>query len=182
MTSSHSFDALSYNVADNGVADIIIDVKNQRMNILTPQLHRDIGNVARLLASDDTAIGAVIQSAKSTFMAGGDLKRLAGLYDLNRSPGEAFEQSRTFSVALRQLETCGKPVAAAINGTALGGGLELALACHYRVAVNHPKVLLGQPETTVGLIPGAGGTQRLPRLIGMKEAADLILWGKFISP
>ena len=182
MTSSHSFEAISYNDADNGVADIIIDVKNQRMNILTPQLHRDIGNVARLLASDDTAIGAVIQSAKSTFMAGGDLKRLAGLYDLNRSPAEAYEQSRTFSVALRQLETCGKPVAAAINGTALGGGLELALACHYRVAVNDPKVLLGQPETAVGLIPGAGGTQRLPRLIGMKEASDLILWGKFISP
>ena len=77
MTSSHSFEAISYNVADNGVADIIIDVKNQRMNILTPQLHRDIGNVAKFLASDDTAIGAVIQSAKSTFMAGGDLKRLA---------------------------------------------------------------------------------------------------------
>ena len=182
MPGSHIFENLSYSVADNGVAAITIDVRNERMNILTPELHREIGEAADMLAADEKAVGAVIQSAKSSFMAGGDLKRLAGLYDLDRTPEEAYEQSRTFSQSLRRLETCGKPVAAAINGTALGGGLELALACHYRVVINNPKILLGLPETTVGLIPGAGGTQRLPRLIGMKDAADLIISGKFVNP
>src|SRR5690606_14977145 len=77
---------------------------------------------------------------------------------------------------------CGKPVAVAINGTALGGGLELALACHYRVVADNPEILIGLPEVSLGLIPGGGGTQRLPRLIGLKQATDLIVWSKRLSP
>jgi 3-hydroxyacyl-CoA dehydrogenase / enoyl-CoA hydratase / 3-hydroxybutyryl-CoA epimerase len=173
---------MSYEVTDDGIAIVTIDVKDRPMNILTPELHQDVGRVAEQLALDDKAIGAVIQSAKPAFVAGGDLKRLVGLYDLNQSPEEAYLQSRTFTEALRKLETCGKAVACAINGAALGGGLELALACHYRVVIDDPEIPLGLPETGVGLIPGAGGTQRLPRLIGIKEAAALILSGKHISP
>lgn len=173
---------LSYQLAENGIAIITIDVKDRPMNILTPELHQDVANIAEQLRLDDKAIGAVIQSGKSTFVAGGDLKRIVGLYDLNRTAEQAYLQSRTFTEALRKLETCGKAVACAINGTALGGGLELALACHYRVVVNNPKLLLGLPETSVGLMPGAGGTQRLPRLIGIKEAAELILSGRHIGP
>jgi len=100
---------------------------------------------------------------------------------MNRSPAEAYHQSRTYTESLRKLETCGKPVAVAVNGTALGGGLELMLACHHRVVLDDEKVQLGLPEVTIGLLPGGGGTQRLPRLIGLERAADLILSGRRIG-
>jgi 3-hydroxyacyl-CoA dehydrogenase/enoyl-CoA hydratase/3-hydroxybutyryl-CoA epimerase len=182
MPDPTTFETLSYQLADNGVAFITIDVKDRPVNVLTPELHREIGEVAEFLASDENAIGAVIHSGKASFMAGGDLKRIVRYYDMQRTPEEAYTQSRTFSESLRKLETCGKPVAVAVNGTALGGGLELALACHYRVVLDSPKVLLGMPEVTLGLLPAGGGTQRLPRLIGLKKAVSLILSGKRISP
>jgi len=177
-----AFETMTYAVADNGVAIITIDVKDRSMNVLTPALHQDVAKAAERLKNDASAIGAVLRSGKPTFMAGGDLKRIVGLYDQKRSVEEAYLQSSTFTESLRALETCGKPVAVMINGTALGGGLELALACHYRVVLNDPKIKLGLPETTLGLMPGAGGTQRLPRLIGLKKAADLILSGTSVSP
>ena len=177
-----SFGPLSYLLSDQGVVFITIDVKERRVNVLTPELHQAIGQAAKHLSADDDAIGAVIHSGKSSFMAGGDLKRIVRYYDMQRTAAEAYQQSRSYTESLRRLETCGKPVAVAINGTALGGGLELALACHYRVLVDKPKVLLGLPEVTLGLLPGGGGTQRLPRLIGLKTAADLILSGRYIHP
>lgn len=176
------FDTMSYRLADNGVAYISIDVKDRPVNVLTPEMHQDVGKVAEHLANDDAAIGAIIHSGKSSFMAGGDLKRIVSYYDMDRSPEDAYTQSRAYTESLRKLETCGKPVAVAINGTALGGGLELALACHYRVVLDDEEILLGLPEVTLGLLPGGGGTQRLPRLIGLKNAADLILSGKHIAP
>jgi len=177
-----SFDSLSYQLAESGVAFITIDVKDRPVNVLTPELHSAFGQVAGHLAADEGATGAVIHSGKSSFMAGGDLKRIVRYYDMQRTPAEAYEQSRTYTESLRKLETCGKPVAVAINGTALGGGLELALACHHRVVLDNPKILLGLPEVTLGLLPAGGGTQRLPRLIGLKAAADLILSGRYVDP
>jgi enoyl-CoA hydratase/carnithine racemase len=174
------FEPLSYQLADNGVAFITIDVKDRPVNVLTPELHKAIGTVAEHLSADENAIGAVIHSGKSSFMAGGDLKRIVRYYDMNRTPAEAYEQSRTYTESLRKLETCGKPVAVAINGTALGGGLELTLACHHRVLIDDPKALLGLPEVTLGLLPAGGGTQRLPRLIGLQAATQLILSGRYI--
>lgn len=182
MADATQFDTMSYRVADNGVAFIAIDVKERSVNVLTPEMHQDFGKVAEKLASDETAVGAVIHSGKSSFMAGGDLNRIVGYYEMNRSPEEAYRQSRTYTESLRKLETCGKPVAVAINGTALGGGLELALACHHRVVQDDDQIMLGLPEVTLGLLPGGGGTQRLPRLIGLKGAAELILTGKRVSP
>jgi len=173
---------LSYRRADNGVAFITIDVKDRPVNVLTPELHREIGEAAAILAADDKAVGAVVHSGKSSFMAGGDLNRIVRYYDMQRSPEQAYAESRPYTESLRKLETCGKPVAVAINGTALGGGLELALACHYRVVADDQGVMLGLPEVTLGLLPGGGGTQRLPRLIGLKQAASLILSGKRIGP
>jgi 3-hydroxyacyl-CoA dehydrogenase/enoyl-CoA hydratase/3-hydroxybutyryl-CoA epimerase len=177
-----SFEPLSYQLSNNGVVFITIDVKDRPVNVLTPELHKAIGEVADHLAADEKAIGAVIHSGKSSFMAGGDLKRIVRFYDMQRTAAEAYDQSRTYTESLRKLETCGKPVAVAINGTALGGGLELALACHHRVVIDNPKVLLGLPEVTLGLLPAGGGTQRLPRLIGLKAATDLILSGRYIHP
>jgi 3-hydroxyacyl-CoA dehydrogenase/enoyl-CoA hydratase/3-hydroxybutyryl-CoA epimerase len=182
MTQPTQFGPLSYRVSDRGVAFITIDVKDRPVNVLTTGFHRAVGDVAEHLAADDEAVGAVVHSGKDSFLAGGDLKRIVRYYDMQRTPREAYEQSRTYTVSLRKLETCGKPVAVAINGTALGGGLELALACHYRVVIDDAKVLLGLPEVRLGLLPAGGGTQRLPRLIGLKAAADLILSGRAVHP
>lgn len=182
MSQSPNFESLTYRCAANGVAWIAVDVPQQRYNILTPELHRELGEAARRLAADGNAKGAVFHSAKPTFMAGGDLKRIVRHYDMQRSPVEAYCQSRAYTESLRALETCGKAVAVAVNGTALGGGLELALAGHHRVVVDDDDILLGLPEVTLGLIPGGGGTQRLPRLIGIKAAAELILSGRHLKP
>lgn len=181
MSDTPSFDCLDYRLAASGVAFITIDVPDRPVNVLTPELHAAIGEVADHLAADDGARGAVIHSGKPTFLAGGDLNRIVRYYDLNRNPAEAYQQSRTYTRSLRKLETCGKPIAVAVNGPALGGGLELMLACHYRVVLDDPKVQLGLPEVTLGLLPGGGGTQRLPRLIGLEAAADLILSGRRID-
>ena len=93
-----------------------------------------------------------------------------------------FESCFALNKTFRAIETCGKPVVAAINGLALGGGLEICLASHYRIVADNPKIKLGLPEAKVGLLPGAGGTQRLPRLVGVMKAAPYLLEGKTMSP
>lgn len=181
MNAATSFANLGWQLADTGVVRVAIDVPGQRHNVLTPDLHRELGELARRLADEDVR-GAVIHSARDSFMAGGDLRRIVRYYDQGRSPAQAYAESRTFTESLRALETCGKPVAVAINGTALGGGLELALACHHRVVADDGRIRLGLPEVTLGLIPGGGGTQRLPRLVGIRQAAELILEGRQLTP
>ncbi len=180
--SNAEFETLHYRVTDQGVAIVSIDVPGRNVNVLTPDLHRELGDVVAVLAADESVIGIVLCSGKPGFIAGGDLMRIVRYYEMNRSAAEAYEQSRPFSRALRRLETCGKPVAVAINGSALGGGLEMALACHYRVVADDDEIKLGLPEVTLGLIPGAGGTQRLPRLIGLEKAVPMILDGTLVDP
>jgi 3-hydroxyacyl-CoA dehydrogenase/enoyl-CoA hydratase/3-hydroxybutyryl-CoA epimerase len=124
----------------------------------------------------------VVCSAKSSFMAGADIKDMVGAFDRGVTAREASEFSWQLHQLFRRMETCGKPLAAAINGVALGGGLELALACHYRVIEDGPKAGVGLPEVTIGLLPGAGGTQRVPRLIGIPEALRMITEGKQLAP
>jgi 3-hydroxyacyl-CoA dehydrogenase/enoyl-CoA hydratase/3-hydroxybutyryl-CoA epimerase len=131
--------------------------------------------------------GVVITSGKDAFCAGADLTMLEGLSrafaELAASQGEEaammrfFEESRRWSVLCRRIETCGKPWVAALNGTALGGGFELALACHRRIAADNPRTRLGQPEVKVGLIPGAGGTQRIARMMPPSDALQFLLKG-----
>ena len=173
---------IDYKVDTDGVAIVTIDVKDKPMNVMTPDFLADIAAVADRLAGDDTAKGAVITSGKNSFMAGADLKGIVDGFDRDRDVAEVYGWCRTLQQALRKLETCGKPVAAAINGTALGGGLEVCLACHYRVVGDNPRTLLGQPEVTIGLIPGAGATQRLPRMIGIEPALRLMTEGKHLRP
>ncbi len=129
------------------------------------------------MLEDSGVSGIVLTSDKRDFVVGGDLNELQAA----NTPGQVTEIVQSFIGALRRLETGGKPVVAAMPGSALGGGLELALACHYRLAANNPNARFGLPEVTLGLMPGAGGTQRLPRLIGLAAAAPLLLQGKRID-
>ncbi|ALL14886.1 3-hydroxyacyl-CoA dehydrogenase NAD-binding domain-containing protein [Caulobacter henricii] len=176
-------------VDSDGVALVTFDVPGRTMNTLTASVIKEIGEVVETIKSDAAIKGAVITSGKTTgFCAGADLGELGGSGGIGGGgSGEeglkaAFEAGFALNKAFRALETCGKPVAAAINGLAMGGGLEIALACHYRVVADNPKIQLALPEAKVGLLPGAGGTQRLPRLMGVMNAAPYLLEGKSMKP
>jgi 3-hydroxyacyl-CoA dehydrogenase/enoyl-CoA hydratase/3-hydroxybutyryl-CoA epimerase len=129
--------------------------------------------VERLVAEKDSITGVVITSAKKTFFAGGDLKGMINLGPENA--GEAFDTVEAVKRDLRALETLGKPVVAAINGAALGGGLEIALACHHRIAADVKGLVVGLPEATLGLLPGGGGVTRTVRMFGIQTAFMNIL-------
>jgi len=174
---------LTVAVGPNGVAVLTIDTAGKPMNLATLQFGRELDEAVARIATDSEIKGAVITSAKADFMAGGDIHGMVASYDTLGTAAEVYHTiARPFTEVLRRLETSGKPYAAAINGTALGGGLELALACHFRVVADLPKLILGCPEVTIGLIPGAGGTQRLPRMLGIKSAVDLLLEGRRLLP
>jgi 3-hydroxyacyl-CoA dehydrogenase/enoyl-CoA hydratase/3-hydroxybutyryl-CoA epimerase len=173
---------ITYKLDNEGVVTLTIDVPDRPMNVLTPELIAEIAENAEKISDDDKVKGVVIVSGKTSFIAGADLKDLVTAHDRGASLKQCYDWSQELSQAYRKLETCGKPVAVAINGVALGGGLELCLACHYRVLADSPKATVGLPEVQVGLLPGAGGTQRLPRLIGIREALPLMLEGRHVKP
>lgn len=175
------YETLNYSVSGAGVATILIDIPGASANIVSEQFRDELASVIDRIADDSAVKGGVISSAKSDFMAGGDLKQMMTLFDQGLNVEQALAIANQMKPVLRRLETCGKPFVAAINGPAMGGGLELCLACHGRVAADDPKVLLALPEVTLGLIPGAGGTQRLPRLIGIAKALPLMLKGERLS-
>ena len=193
-TSAHRADAGSSTASDDmkmvklevdseGVAIVTIDDPGRKVNITSPALVAELMAVLDRVAAAPTIKGAVITSGKvGTFVAGGDIKDFATAHDRGVTLQQAFEIANSWNVDLRRVETCGKPIAAAINGAALGGGLELALCCHYRVLIDDPKAVVGQPEVTLGLLPGGGGTQRLPRLIGIEKALPLLLEGRRLEP
>lgn len=165
------------------VAVLTIDVRDRPMNVLTDDFIADLATAVDRIAADPQVRGAVITSGKSNgFLAGADLKDLVTAYDAGVTAVEGAAKSAHYSALLRRMETCGKPFAAAINGLALGGGLELCLACHHRVLSEETSAQIGLPEVKVGLLPGAGGTQRLPRLIGIPAALPLLLEGKSLKP
>jgi 3-hydroxyacyl-CoA dehydrogenase/enoyl-CoA hydratase/3-hydroxybutyryl-CoA epimerase len=167
---------------DDGVVILTLDDPNQSANTMNAAYGESIkATVDRLEAERDEIAGVVITSAKKTFFAGGDLN------DLRAAKPDDAEQVaawvRENKAVLRRLETLGKPVVAAINGAALGGGLEICLACHHRVALDDPKVQLGFPEVQLGLLPGAGGVTRTVRMFGIVNALmQLLLQGQRIRP
>jgi 3-hydroxyacyl-CoA dehydrogenase / enoyl-CoA hydratase / 3-hydroxybutyryl-CoA epimerase len=173
---------IKYSVDGDGLALLVIDVPGRGMNVLTPALMAELDQCIDKAAGDDKVKGAVLTSGKQSFLAGADLKELVKVFERMSDRDEIFAFARSFSLLFRKLETCGKPFVAAINGTALGGGLELCLACHYRVALDDPKAKLGLPEVQLGLLPGAGGTQRLPRMIGIEKALPLMAEGTHLDP
>ena len=167
----------------NGVLHLVFDMPGRSMNVFSNAAIEELGRFADWLPKSDVA-GVVIRSGKpSAFCAGADLAELETAYDMIRAapPAErdrvAFDHFFRLSQGLRKLETAGKPVAVAIAGLALGGGCEFALAAHYRVIADHPQATFGLPESLVGLLPGGGGTQRLPRLIGIEAALPVLLEG-----
>ena len=167
----------------DGIALITFDVPGRSMNTLTSSVMAEIPQWIDKVKGDDAIKGVVLTSGKTSgFCAGADLGDMAdgmlGGADLQA----AYDAGWKLNGALRALETCGKPVAAAINGLALGGGLELTLACHYRVVEDDPKIQLGLPEIKVGLFPGGGGTQRLTRLVGVQAAMMAMSEGKSFRP
>ncbi|MFN3560137.1 MAG: 3-hydroxyacyl-CoA dehydrogenase NAD-binding domain-containing protein [Brevundimonas sp.] len=163
----------------DGIALITFDVPGRSMNTLTGSVMNEIPQWVDRIKTDDAIKGAVLTSGKASgFCAGADLGDIAGGMIGGTSLQDAFDAGWKMNGALRALETCGKPVAAAINGLALGGGLELTLACHYRVVADDSKIQLGLPEIKVGLFPGGGGTQRLTRLIGVQAALMAMSEGK----
>ncbi len=144
------------------------------VNTLSKAFNIEFGRIVEDLVGDETVVGIVVTSSKDDFAVGGNLDELRAA----RTPAEVAAIVDPFTAALRRLETGGKPVVAALNGTALGGGYELALGCHRRIAADRADAQFGLPEAGLGLMPGGGGTQRLPRLIGLAPAADLILRGR----
>ena len=169
---------ISYNL-DNSIAVIRWNMTTVPLNVLNDDSIPQFVEALDRAYADEAVSGIIITSDKAEFVVGADLKMM--LRNINLPKPEVFQRSRQLSQIFRKMETCGKPVVAAINGTALGGGLEITLACHYRVALDSPKTKLGLPEVKVGLLPGAGGTQRLPRMIGMQAALPLMVEGKDLS-
>ncbi|MGY8638938.1 enoyl-CoA hydratase-related protein [Bradyrhizobium sp. 14AA] len=174
-------------LSGNGVLHLVFDMPGRSMNVFSNAAIEELGLFADYLRQSETA-GVVIRSGKSSaFCAGADLAELETAYDMIMAapPGErdrlAFDRFFRLSHALRRLETAGKPVAVAIAGLALGGGCEFALAAHHRVVADHAQATFGLPESRVGLLPGGGGTQRLPRLIGIEAALPVLLEGARIG-
>ena len=162
-------------VVENGIAVVTFDLPGEPVNKLSGAVKVEFEALLIGIRDDPAIRAAVLISGKpDNFIAGADIEEFTALTTESAAERLSFEGQEMVS----RVETLPTPVVAAIHGACLGGGLELALACHYRIATDHPKTQLGLPEVQLGLIPGAGGCQRLPRLIGARAALDLILGGK----
>lgn len=168
----------------NGLVHLVFDCPDRSMNVFSNKAIHELGTFAEWLHRSDVR-GVVVRSGKpSGFCAGADLTELGVAYEMivAAPPADrfdiAFNHFFPLSHAIRRIETAGKPVAAAIDGVALGGGCELALGCHYRVITDARSAMMGLPECAVGLLPGAGGTQRMPRLVGLEPGLTVLLLGR----
>ena len=168
---------INYHVDADGIATLEFDYPGKSQNILNDGSMTAFFHAAERALADTAVKGLLLCSAKKDFIAGGDLDMLSRIDNAE----DCFASFMRWHQAMRKLETGGRPVAAALNGSALGGGLEIALCCHYRVAADNPKARFGFPEVTLGILPGAGGTQRTPRIVGMMAAAPLLTEGKRIK-
>jgi enoyl-CoA hydratase len=168
-----SYETLLFEIRD-GIAFVTIN-RPDKLNALNDDVMAELGDAAERIATEDAIRGAILTGAGTkAFVAGADIGDLA-----KQGPFDGKARALRGQAVLRRLETCGKPVIAAVNGFALGGGCELAIACHVRIASENAK--FGQPEVKLGIAPGYGGTQRLPRLVGKGVALQLILTGEMID-
>lgn len=169
---------IEYQTDDQGIATLTWNVADRPMNVLNKTSIEAFDAAVTRAIADENVKGVIITSARPEFVAGGDLDLIRSI----KTPEESMLITKTFTDTLRTLERSGKPFVAAINGTALGGGLEICLACHRRLVADIPKIELGLPEVTLGLLPAAGGTQRLPRMIGIKNALPFLTEGRKVGP
>ncbi len=167
---------------DTGVVTLTLDDPNQSANTMNAAFAASLAATAdRLEAERESVRGVIVTSAKKTFFAGGDLNDLLAVRP--EQAQELFERGMAIKHDLRRIETLGKPVVAAINGAALGGGLEIALACHHRIALDAKGSKIGLPEATLGLLPGSGGVVRTVRLLGITDALlNVLLQGRQYRP
>jgi 3-hydroxyacyl-CoA dehydrogenase/enoyl-CoA hydratase/3-hydroxybutyryl-CoA epimerase len=187
-----SFTNFRFDIDADGVALVTWDMPGRSMNVLTAEVIEELGAIVERIAGDAAIKGAVVTSGKDGFSGGADLTMLQGMgreyARLAKAEGEEaamkffFDRSRQLSLVYRRLETCGKPFAAAVNGACMGGAFELALACHYRIVSDGEKTRLGLPEIKVGLFPGAGGTQRVSRLMQTADALQMLFKGEQLRP
>ena len=186
-----SFTNFTLDTGNDGIALVSWDMPRRSMNVIDAAVTQELSAIVEQLASDAAIKGIVLTSGKDTFCAGADLALLEALSrtfaEIAAAEGDEaanrrlFDESRKWSQLCRRIETCGKPWVAAINGTAVGGGFELALACHRRIAADNPRTRLGLPEIKVGLFPGAGGTQRIARMLQPADALQFLLKGEQIA-
>jgi 3-hydroxyacyl-CoA dehydrogenase/enoyl-CoA hydratase/3-hydroxybutyryl-CoA epimerase len=158
----------------DGILTITLDMPGRSMNVLNDELAADFDAAITRVETDAAVKGAILISAKKDFLAGADLEKV---YMID-TPEAAMKVADDLKALLRRIERCGKPVVAALHGSTLGGGYEVALSCHRRIMLNDPKAQVGLPEAKLGVLPGGGGTQRLPRMIGIQQALPLLLEGK----
>jgi len=186
-----TFENFTVEIDADGIALVTWDMPGRSMNVIDKKVGDELAAIVEQVATDPAIKGAVITSGKDSFCGGADLSMLEtqnrAYAELKKSQGEEAANARLFddvrkaSLLFRRIETCGKPWVAAITGTAMGGGFELALACHHRVAADNDKARLGLPEIKVGLFPGGGGTQRIPRMLQPVDALQFLLKGDHIA-
>ncbi|MFB2549749.1 3-hydroxyacyl-CoA dehydrogenase NAD-binding domain-containing protein [Ensifer soli] len=175
----------------DGLALVTWDMPGRSMNVITQEVLAELDAIVDQVASDAAVKGAVVTSGKAAFSGGADLSMIKGMFsfyeeqkrtDPDHAAEKLFELAGSLTRVFRKLETCGKPWVAAINGTCMGGAFELALACHGRVAANTASVKIALPEVKVGIFPGAGGTQRVPRLTNTQDALQMMTTGQTLTP
>ncbi len=172
---------IHYERAGDGVVTLTMDWPGQPVNTIDRAFSPALAEVLDTLEAEREQIaGVILASAKKTFFAGGDLKWFITLGPADAA--EIFAVVERAKALMRRLELLGRPVVAAIGGAALGGGWELALACHHRVVLNDPAIQLGQPEVSLGLLPGGGGITRMVRMLGLQEAMPYLIEGRLMRP
>lgn len=172
-------DLFEFVVGDDGIAILTINQVNNPTNLFSAEFINAYLEVAQQAIADETIAGVIVTSGRSMFMPGADLRELN---TMGGKPEKQLLSMLEMHTAFREIETAGKPFVAAINGTAMGGGLELCLACHHRIVLNNSKIKLGFPESKVGLLPGGGGTVKAPYLMGIQNALMYLLQGLEARP